>query len=262
MRVKRSPLQIMRDVLFALVLREFLTRFGSRRMGAFWMLFEPAAHIGVMLFIFTVIRAREMPGMDFALFLVTGMIPFFLMRNIATKLMSAIDANQALFAYPNIKIFDTYIARVMVELFIYTGVYAVLMFILGFWGGHDVSIAHPLEWFINLFVGITFAFALGLIFSVSAQVMPNFKSIVGLVFMPIYLISGIIFPLWIIPAKYLPWVLWNPFAHIVSNIRASVFVHYPVIPGVSQAYPAMCAIVFLFIGLGLYRARRERLLIK
>ena len=259
---KRSSLQIMRDVIFALVLREMLTRFGSRRMGAFWMLFEPAAHVGAMMFVFTVIRARHVPGMDFPVFFLTGMIPFFLMRNIAIQLMSAVDANKALFAYPNIKIFDTYVARVIVEFIISTSIYGIFIFILGFWAGYDVSIAYPVEWVYSIFIGILFSFGLGIMLSVLVQVMPNMKSIVRLLFMPLYFISGVIFPLWIIPERYLHWVLWNPYAHIVSNIRSAVFTSYPDIPGVSQTYPLICTIIFLFIGIGLYRVRRDQLLMR
>lgn len=250
----------MKDVLFALVLREFLTRFGSRRMGAFWLLLEPMAHISIMLFIFTVVRAREVTGMEFPIFLLTGMIPFFLMRNITMKLMDAVSANQALFAYPNIKIFDTYLARTLVECLISATVYSIFIFALGFWGGYDVSIAHPLEWLGYLAIGIAFSFGLGILFSVIVQVMPNAKSLIHIVFMPIYLISGVIFPLWVIPEQYLPWLLWNPFAHIISEIRQSIFVYYPDIPGVNTEYPLACTLAVLFISLGLYRVRRYRLL--
>ncbi|MFD2723649.1 ABC transporter permease [Ignatzschineria indica] len=259
---RRSPWQIMQDVIFALVLREYLTRFGERRMGAFWMLFEPAAHMGVMIFIFTVIRARSVPGMDFPMFFLTGMIPFFLMRNIIFKLMDSIGANQALFAYPNIKIFDTYVARVLVELSISSVIYGIFIFIFGFWIGYDVVVAYPLEWLYSLLIGILFSFGLGVIFSVLTIIMPNLKSFIRILFLPIYLISGVIFPLWIIPDQYLPWLLWNPFAQIISNIRESVFVNYPVIPGMSQSYPFFCTMITLFIALALYRLRRQRLLVK
>ena len=259
---KRSSLQIMQDVLFALVLREYLTRFGSRRMGAFWMLFEPIAHIGAMMFIFTVIRARSVPGMEFPIFFLTGMVPFFLMRNIIFKLMDSVDANRALFAYPNIKIFDTYVARVMVELSISSMVYMILIFTLGFWFAYDVTVAYPLEWLYSLLIGILFAFGLGILFSIIIQVAPNTKTFIRIMFLPIYLMSGVIFPLWVVPEKYLPWLLWNPLAHIVSNIREAVFVNYPVITGVSQSYPFICTVLVLFIGLGLYRIRSQRLLTK
>ncbi|TGV05381.1 sugar ABC transporter permease, partial [Alcaligenaceae bacterium 429] len=122
-REKRSAFAITKAVIFALVLREMQTRFGSRRMGAFWLMFEPIASIAVMMVIFTVIRARQVPGMDFPIFLLTGIVPFMLMRNIALKLMDSVEANRALFAYRNITIFDTYIARVMVECAIMSCVY-------------------------------------------------------------------------------------------------------------------------------------------
>lgn len=259
---KRTPFQIMQDVLFALVLREYLTRFGSRRMGVFWEIFEPMANIAFMMFIFTVIRARSMPGMDMPMFLLTGMIPFFLMRNIIFKLMDSVGANQALFSYPNIKIFDTYIARVLVELSISTSVYLVFIFIFGFWIGYDILVAYPLEWMMALAVGILFAFGLGVLFSILTQAFPNIKSFIRILFLPLYLMSGVIFPLWIIPDKYLPWLLWNPFAHIISNIRAGVFENYPSIFGVSHTYPLICTLIVLFCALGLYRIRRQRLLVK
>lgn len=259
---KRSSLQIMQDVLFALVLREYLTRFGSRRMGVFWEIFEPMANIGFMMFIFTVIRARTMPGMDMPMFLLTGMIPFFLMRNIIFKLMDSVGANQALFSYPNIKIFDTYIARVLVEVSISSCVYLIFIFIFGFWFGFNVLVAHPLEWIFALFIGVLFAFGLGVIFSVITQVLPNAKSLIRILFLPLYLMTGVIFPLWVIPDKYLPWLLWNPFAHIISNIREGAFASYPGITGVSQTYPIICTLVVLFLATGLYRLRRQRLLTK
>lgn len=259
-REKRSAFAITKAVIFALVLREMQTRFGSRRMGAFWLMFEPIASIAVMMFIFTVIRARQVPGMDFPIFLLTGIVPFMLMRNIALKLMDAVDANRALFAYRNITIFDTYMARILVECAIMSCVYAILLFVLGFWFGYDVSVAYPLQWLGALANGVLFATGLGVFLSIIVQVMPNAKSFIRLLFMPLYLISGVIFPLWIIPHKYLPWVLWNPFAHLVDNIRSAVFVNYPFVPGVSFRYPVLMTILFLFIGFGLYRVRKEALL--
>lgn len=261
-RKKRSPLAITKAVIFALVLREFLTRFGSRRMGAFWVLFEPIIQIAVMMFIFTVIRLRSVPGMDMPVFLLTGMVPFFLMRNIALNLMESINANRALFAYPNITILDTYIARVLVELMVSITVYAILVFFLGFWFGYDVSIEYPLEWVAALSIGVLFSFGLGIFFSVITQVMPNAKTFIRLMFLPLYIISGVIFPIWMMPKQFLPWLLWNPFLHIIDNIRSSVFVGYPETPGVNYSYPFSMTVLFLFFALGLYRVRREALLTK
>lgn len=261
-RQKRSSWQIMHAVIFALVLREFQTRFGKRRMGAFWVLLEPMLHIAFMMFMFTVIRLRTVPGMDFPVWLLTGIVPFFLMRNVALRFMDTVSANRALFAYPNIKIFDTFVARLLVELMISAAVYSILIFILGFWFGYDVSIAYPLRWIASLLIGILFAFSLGILFSVIVQVMPNSGTFIRLLFMPLYFISGVIFPIWNLPQQFLPWLLWNPFLHIIENIRSSVFEVYPVTYGISYSYPITITVLFLFFSMGLYRVRKDYLLRK
>lgn len=257
---KRKPFDIMRSVIFALVLREMQTRFGSRRMGAFWMLFEPIAHITIMVFIFTVIRNRSIPGMDYPVFFLTGMVPFFLMRNTALKLMEAINANKALFAYPAIKPFDTLVARVIVEFSLSACVYIIIILSMGIWFGLDIGIHHPLQWFGSLATGVLFGFGLGLILCVIAEAMPNSRSFIRILFLPLYIMSGVIFPVWMMPQQYLPYLLWNPFLHIVDNIRYSVFEFYPRTEGISFMYPNAVTIICLFTGLALYRLRRRELL--
>lgn len=259
-RTKRSSWQITKAVIFALMLREFQTRFGKRRMGAFWVLLEPMLHIAFMMFMFTVIRLRTIPGMDFPVWLLTGIVPFFLMRDISLRFMDTVTANRALFAYPNIKIFDTFVARLFVELIISATIYIILVFILGFWFGYDVSVAYPLRWIASLAIGILFAFSLGMFFCVIVQVMPNSATFIRLLFMPLYFISGVIFPIWSLPQQFLPWLLWNPFLHIIDNIRTSVFLMHPETPGISYSYPISVTIIMLFLALGLYRVRKDYLL--
>ncbi|MBO9356744.1 sugar ABC transporter permease [Bordetella petrii] len=256
---ERNSLQIFRSVLFALVLREMLTRFGARRMGAFWMLLEPMLHVIILMVIFSTIRAREVPGMDFPIYLLTGMIPFFMMRNLALRLMDAVSANQALFAYQQIKPLDTLVARIIVELSLYACVYVLMLSAMGLWFGYDISMHDPLAWFVALATGVVLSAGLGLIFCVWTQIFPNSRSFIRIMFLPVYLISGIIFPIWSFPQEYLPWILWNPYLHIVDNLRSSIFVAYPRTYGINFSYPAEVALITLFLGLGLYRLRRHNL---
>ena len=58
----RSPWQIQRSVVFALLLREVKGRFGGRLIGGFWVLFEPLVHLGLMTFFMTTIAGRVLPG--------------------------------------------------------------------------------------------------------------------------------------------------------------------------------------------------------
>ncbi|WP_459618476.1 ABC transporter permease [Bordetella sp. 2513F-2] len=257
---ERSPLKITRAVVFALVLREMLTRFGARRMGAFWMLFEPIAHVLLIMVIFGVIRDREVPGMDFPVYLATGLIPFFLMRNIALRLMDGISANQALFAYQQIKPMDTLVARTIVEFSLSACVYTVVILGMGFWFGYDISMADPLRWFVALATGVALSFALGIIFCIYTQFFPGAKTFIRLSFFFLYLMSCVIFPIWAIPTQYLEWVMWNPYLHIIDVLRSSVFEHYPIVHGIDLFYAMKVALVLLFLAMALYRMRRQEML--
>ncbi|WP_245152359.1 ABC transporter permease [Allopusillimonas soli] len=247
-------------MLFALVLREMQTRLGARRMGWFWILFESAAHIAIMMLIFSTIHGRDVPGMEYSVFLLTGLVPFFLMRNIALKLMDAVNANRALFAYPNIRPFDTFVARTIVEFCLMACVYLLIAGFMALWLDIDVSIHRPLEWIASLSTGIILSFGLGLIFCVIAEVMPNAKTVIRLIFWPLYFVSGIIFPIWAIPSQYMSWLLWNPYLHIFDNVRSATFAHFPHTEGISYLYPLEVAIITLFLGISLYWVRRRELL--
>ncbi|MFU1981291.1 ABC transporter permease [Bordetella hinzii] len=256
----RTSLQINTAVIFALVLREMRTRFGERRMGAFWLLFEPVAHMAVIMFVLTVLRGRHLSGFEYPVFLISGMIPFFLMRNIALRLMDSINANRALFAYPNIKIFDTYVARMIVECALHFCVFAILLVGLWWFFDYDVAIYRPIQFFLILCVGIALSFGLGLILSVIVEAMPNAKIFIRLLFMPLYFLSGVIIPVWVIPEEYLRWVLWNPWLHIIDSLRWAYFEKYPVTPVLNMHYPIAVASIFLFLGVALYHLRKRELL--
>lgn len=256
---KRGSFEIVCAVLFALIIREVRGRLGANRLGAFWFIFEPFAHIAVLMTIFSLIRAQTHYGPEVPLFLATGIIPFLLFKNICLKGMEAVAANRALFAYRQIKPFDTILARAIVECALMACVYIAIMFGLGFWGGYDVAIHYPLKWGGMFLIGVALSIGLALVFCVVGEAMPELKGFIKILFMPLYFLSCVIAPLWVIPPGVREWMWWNPFLHIIDGIRESTFVNYPSISGVDPIYAAWLALVALFIGVTCYRLRKEKL---
>ncbi|SAI74823.1 permease of an ABC exporter involved in polysaccharide export [Bordetella ansorpii] len=256
---KRQPLAITRAVIFALVLREVRGRFGARRAGAFWFFFEPIAHVVGVMAIMTLLRGRQVPGLDFPVYLITGIVPFLMFKNIMLKSMEAINANKALFAYKQIKPFDTVVARTLVEFTLMACVYVLIMSGLGFWAGYDVSMTDPLRWMAIMVLGVSFSFGIGLILCVVVDALPELRVFLRLIFMPLYFLSGVIFPVWLVPPQILQYLLWNPLLHIIDELRIGVFDHYHHTAGITIVYPLALTIVVLFIGTALYRARRLHL---
>lgn len=247
----------MRTVVFALVLREMRTRISAKRGGVFWILFEPIAHIGGMIAFITLIRGREILGVDVTVWLINGVVPFILMRNVSLKSMEAVTANKALFSYRQIIPFDTFVARSIVEMIVYSVVYVFLVGVVGFWGEHVVAMSRPLHFFGYIIVGLVLAFAVGIIYCVIGEAFPEIKSLLRMLFWPIYLLSGVIIPIWTLPSEVINLVSWNPYLHIVEGIRSSVFDNYQTFPQLNVGYPFFVALVLLFFALLAYRIRRR-----
>ncbi|MGF6286125.1 capsular polysaccharide transport system permease protein [Pseudomonas silensiensis] len=255
----RSPLQIKKSVIFALVLREARSRFGDRRMGATWTLIEPICHLLILSVLFALIRGRTVAGIDFPVFVLVGLAPFLLFRNIAMRLMNSPKENRALFAYKQIKPLDTFVARVLVEFCISASVYAILVF--GFaWYGFDMSIKSPIEWMLTILLGVLFSFGLGMLLSLIAHAMPSSTLFLRMMFFPLYFISGVLIPAAYLPQAMLPLLLLNPFLHLLELIRAEIFPHYVPVDGVSLHYVIAFTLVLLFVSLGTYRVRRLHLI--
>jgi capsular polysaccharide transport system permease protein len=255
----RSPLQIKKSVIFALVLREARARFGERRMGAAWTLLEPICHLLIFSVLFSLIRGKTIAGIDFPVFVLVGMAPFLLFRNTALRLMDSPKQNRPLFAYKQIKPLDTFIARVLVESCIAATVYLIIVF--GFaWYGFDMSIKAPIEWLLTIILGLLFSFGLGMLLALIAHAIPGSNTFIRMIFFPLYFISGVLIPASYLPHAMLPLLLLNPFLHLMELIRAEIFPYYVPVDGVSLQYVIVTTLILLFVSLGTYRVRRLHLI--
>lgn len=252
---KRSSPLIFRTVIFALVLREMQGRFGTLRMGPVFTLLEPGLHILGFALLYSALQNQLVAGVEYPVFLLMGMAPFLLLRNIALQTMESLEANRALFSYRQILPLDTFLARAIVEFSLSAAVFAFLF--LGFyWYGYHIEIAHPIEWAISLTVSLAFAFGLGCIFAILAHAFPQLKIVIRLSFFPLYFLSSVLFK----PSRFSPdalsLMLWNPFLHMIELLRGAAIQNYTVAYGVSLEYAVIAASLALFLGLGMYRARR------
>ncbi|MCW5666899.1 MAG: ABC transporter permease [Piscinibacter sp.] len=256
---RRTPVQVQRSVLLALVIRELRARVEGRWLGLLWMMFEPLAHILIILALFGFRRHAVATTVELPVFLLTGLLPFFIFRNLARRLPAAISGNRGLYAYRQVKPIDAVAARAVVEIGLYSAVYLSALALLGWLGYHFLPHA-PLELMVVSAVLLALGLGLGLVFGVLSHNRPRVQSIIGLAFLPLYLISGVIFPLHSLPPDVRSWLLWNPVLHLIELSRFHFIDSYQPIPGVGLAYPAAFALLALSLGLSLYRLHRHRLI--
>ncbi|WP_291448970.1 ABC transporter permease [Desulfovibrio sp.] len=241
----------------ALFLREALDRFFGSRAAWAWLLVEPAMHIGFIGGVWGMMRRNSMGGINIQLWIIVGMLAFFLFRRTAVQTLHALDCNKAFFAFRQVRPFDVALVRASVEAF---SMFFISLFILGAAAmmGLDVLPDDSLKVLLALSGLWLFGLGYGLVTSVCMRMVPDSGHIFQILMMPLYLISGTIMPLRYIPLPYRDWLLWNPLAHGLELVRLGFFSNYHTLT-VSFSYLYYWALGSIALGLALYRGLETRL---
>ena len=256
---QRSPLQITLSVWKALFLREAIVRLFSKRAGTLWLFAEPLANIVILMFIFTVIRLRTVGGIDTAVWIMAGMLGFFMFRRTAVMAMRAVSMNRPLFDYRQVKPVDAVMIRGVVEGVIMLMVAVILLAGAGFIGIGIIP-GDPLLVLAHFGVLWCLGMGFGLITSVISELIAEAGEILGLVMVPLFFLSGVIFPISAVPLPYREWMILNPIVHSVEALRLGFSSNYRPVSELDLWYPAGAAFLMIFLGLVLHRRFASRLL--
>jgi len=256
--IQRSSLNITLAVWRALLLREALSRLFGKRTAWVWLLLEPAVHMAFLVFVFVVIRVRHVGGIDTTLWLLAGLLAFFFFRRTGTAASNAVGANAALYTYRQVKPVDTVLVRAALEGVLMVVVAALILAAAAVLGV-DVMPDDPLGILAAVFGLWLLGLGFGLVVSVIKELSEDMGNVVGLAMMPLYLLSGVIMPLSIIPYPYQEWLLFNPIAHGLEAVRLGFAPYYHAVQGLSLAYLYEFALVLLFFGLALHARFAQRL---
>lgn len=257
--LKSAPFKVFQTVVLALFLRELKTRFGESRLGYVWIILEPMMHIVMLLVIFGVFKDRMMPQVPFSLFLVTGLVPYFLFQHIVNALIGSLPANLALFSYKPVRPIAVYVTRTMLEVLIYGAIFFLILIGFMWFGITSVKLSFPLEMIGITSLIILFSIAVGIALSLLIHKVPTAKIAIKIGLMILYFLSGIMYPLWIIPSEYINYLEYNPVLHLIELFRESFFSYYPHVDGISVLYPVWVTLCIGFVGLWFY-TKRETLL--
>lgn len=107
--------QIQQRVIAALLMREIMTRFGRHNLGFLWLFVEPMIFTLGVTALWTATRALHGSNLPIVPFAVTGYSSVLLWRNMPARLIGAVDPNRTLLYHRNVKVFDIYLARLLLE---------------------------------------------------------------------------------------------------------------------------------------------------
>jgi len=238
---------IQRRVVWALLLREILTRFGRHNIGFLWLFVEP------MLFTLGVTALWTMSGsvhgttLPIVAFAVTGYSSVLLWRNMPGRCIGSIEPNLSLMYHRNVRVVDILLARVLLEAGGATISFVVLTLAFSSIGWMELPedvLEVAFGWFMLAWFGMSLALFLGALAERSALVDKLWHPSAYLLFP----LSGAAFLVDILPQKAQNIILYLPMVNGVEYVREGFFgsrivAHY------DMAYMALVCTVLTLLAL-------------
>ncbi len=215
-------LAIQRRVLYALMLRELITRFGRENLGVLWLAGEPMLFtVGVATLWFTVglSHGSSIPIVAFA---VTGYSSVLMWRNAASHCSRAVDENKALLYHRSVRVIDVLFTRIVLEIAGATCSFIALSILFIFFGLMPVPADMLLVvagWIMLAWFGTCLALLIGAGTAFS-PIVERLWHPAAYLFFPL---SGAAFMVDWLPRKFQTFVLLLPTVHGVEMLRNGFF---------------------------------------
>lgn len=254
---RRNSMEVFHDVVLALFLRELKTRFGKFRLGYFWALLEPLIHIAIFSLLWGLRGHWTVLGIGVPLFILTGILPYNLFNHIATRSMTAVQANRGLFNFQQVRPMHTLVARWILEVFVFIWVFFIFLLIAS-WFGYDI-LPHDSFLLMASYGGLLlFSIGIGMICCCAVSYYPETQKLIPLLIKPLYFISGVFFSAQNLPPQAVELFAWNPIFTAVEIGRHAYF-DIPLHTAINLEYIWICALPTLVLGLMMYQRRWIRM---
>jgi ABC-2 type transport system permease protein/capsular polysaccharide transport system permease protein len=239
--------RIQRRVIWALILRETLTRYGRHNIGFLWLFAEPMLFTVAVTALWTATKSVHGSNLPIVAFAITGYSSVLLWRNMPGRCIRAIEPNLGLMHHRNVRPLDIYFSRLILEA---AGagmsfVFLVLFFhFLGWLDFPENVLQVAGGWLMLAWFGMGLALLIGALSEQSETVEKLWHPTAYILFP----LSGAAFLVDALPKEAQHYVLLLPMVHGVEYLREGYFgsqitAHY------EMAFMAIVNIVLTLLGL-------------
>jgi len=106
---------VQRRVIWALLLREILTRYGRHNIGFLWVFAEPMLFTLGVTVLWTAMKSFHGSSLPIVAFALTGYSSVLLWRNMPSRCIGAIEPNLSLLYHRNVRPIDIFLSRLLLE---------------------------------------------------------------------------------------------------------------------------------------------------
>lgn len=218
----RQSFVIQCRVIGALLMREVITRYGRNNLGFLWLFIEPLMMALLIVLLWKFIRADKFSTLNIVAFIITGYPLAMMWRNVSRKAIGAISANQSLLYHRNVRVLDTIISRMLLEIAGATIAQILIMALLITLGWIELP-QDPLYMIMAWLLMVFFAIGLGLIICSIAQKFEVFGKIWGTLTFVMLPLSGAFFFVHSLPPQVKEYAQWVPMISGTEMFRHGYF---------------------------------------
>lgn len=214
-------LAIQRRVIWALVMREMITRFGREGIGVIWLVGEPAMFIVGVMTIFSAIEGTR-AGVSTAEFLAVSYPTILLWRNTTGRVAKALETNAALLHLNPIRPIDLLYSRIVLE---FAGAIAsfLILYLIFVAIGICQWPADTLLMIEGYLMVAWFSFGFVMIMGALSELSETIDRISHIILYLMLPVSGVFVPVSIVPAQYRDALLMFPLVDSVEMFHAGYF---------------------------------------
>lgn len=229
------------SLLYHLTRQDLVDRYAGSILGAAWTFIMPLVNILIFTLIFSRIMGMrlgelgvELGQYSYSVYLVIGVLAWNLFANTLSRVTHVFHEKAAIIGKVNVSLFTLPLYILISEFVVYliaNGFFLIFLLSIGFeftW--------HWMWWPVILVVQQTLAYAIGIIFATLSVFIRDIKQFVGVLTQLWFWLTPIVYVMTILPERWVPLFLLNPFFHIVNALRDALML---------QSHPALLPLALL-----------------
>lgn len=215
-----QQLRIQGRVIWALTMREAITRFGREGLGTIWLVAEPAMFIVGVMVIFSHIESDA--TYSIAEYLAVSYPTLLFWRNGTGRVTKALEINRALLHHQPIRPMDIIYSRILLEFSGAAGSFFIL-YLIFVQLGICAWPADVLKMAVGYILVIWFSFAFVLIMAALAEMSETIERVSHIILYLMLPFSGVFIPLYAVPEQFREILLYFPLVDVVEYFHSGYY---------------------------------------
>jgi capsular polysaccharide transport system permease protein len=220
-----DALRVQIRVLYALMIREAMSRYGHTDLGFFWVMGEPLIlTVGVMI-MWSITGAENHGDIGVVPMALSGYSFITMWRHILFHANRAIHHSSHLLYHRNVKVTDILLANALLETIGIVSAFLIGYIPLALYGVLPMA-RDPLLTFGGFALTAWFSFSFGLILTGLTELSEAASRFVAPVMYVTLPFTGVFFMVYWLPDQYQAVILWSPLVSCIEMIRGGLFPDY------------------------------------